>query len=644
MNRSEDSSFGGDAEATARKASTGTTPSEPISLMDSDDDEGGNAGGFPPETTRSPPKKTSLELLEDNNGRGPQKKAKIETAAPASATNNAIDGCMMNPQNPIKIFATDRDKIIRRRLRRKSASRTGISTSDSKDEEEGNRRHWSNFHCWTFREMLGFDRFSGVRKEPRPNYKNQPKPNALGIDWIFITTYIMDVDFLLNELPELIHVPIVVIVYQYKDFSLSGREENWIEQASSKGHSLTFLVRDPRAPPGTETNPLDRSMDFGCQHTKMTLVGYSSGRLRVQIHTSNLRRGDVHDKCQGAFLQDFSPKTEAQLGNFETSGFEESLATYLESYAFVKPLCWKDEKETLVSHLQTYDFSRAVGILVPSVPGHHKTIRLQNRDQEDKLYGYLKVQQAIRDHCCGNKSSNSSIVCQFSSMGSLSKTYLNKIADAWNAEKPGVAAVPKKKARLVDQQSLSMLRIVWPTIDEILTSVEGRQGGDSVPGRTQNLHRDFLRPLLHKWGSESQINNGDDGVHEDDLYLDKGRHVPHIKSYYQMCNDEDRENMQWFVLTSHNFSKAAWGEIQNRQEHSSEVLVIRHWELGVFVSPSTLGVDAMGPQEAHSRPNCDQSSRTVIPLPYKFKPNKYKDNDRPWVVFSKFLSDKQIYT
>jgi len=616
MSKTNNDSLKSRAENVARNSATaGTRPDEPIFLLDDDEDDGGESENVPL-MTKGGLKTPRDHLSESENGEKSRKKAKPPTQ------NNVIDGCMLTPKNPIKIFATDRDKATRRRLRRQMTNVTSNTNV---------LNHWSYFHCWTYREMLGFDRFSGLRTETDPT-------NGVGIDWIFITTYLLNVDFLLNELPELVDIPIVVIIYHYKDNTMSGRQERFVENAKSKGCTVTFLCRDPRAVPQTSTNPLKCHMEYGCHHTKMTLVGYSSKRLRVHIHTSNLgQREDVHDKSQGGFLQDFLPKTEDQLCAFESSAFEESLVTYLESYDYVTPLNWKpNESETLVSHLQSYDFSTAVGVLVPSVPGYHTNIHLEKYSQEDKLFGYLKVQKAILDHCCNNNTKKTlypgRIVCQFSSIGSLSKPYLNKIADAWNVAK---AEMPhKKKYKPHEIQSHSLLSIVWPTREEIETSVEGPFGGQSVPGRSKNLHKDFLQPMLHKWKSSG---NNDD---EDEETLGKGRHVPHIKSYYQMENNGSttkNSTMHWFVLSSHNLSKAAWGEIQNRRGFKGETtktLVIQHWELGVFVSPATLGVDAMGAQTTGDDETAlvNGKSRAVIPLPYKFKPDKYGISDRPWIV------------
>ena len=51
--------------------------------------------------------------------------------------------------------------------------------------------------------------------------------------------------------------------------------------------------------------------------------------------------------------------------------------------------------------------------------------------------------------------------------------------------------------------------------------------------------------------------------------MNKGRNVPHIKTYYQVNDGQQQEQgktMHWFVLGSHNLSKGTWGNS----------LVVRH--------------------------------------------------------------------
>jgi hypothetical protein len=98
-----------------------------------------------------------------------------------------------------------------------------------------------------------------------------------------------------------------------------------------------------------------------------------------------------------------------------------------------------------------------------------------------------------------------------------------------------------------------------------------------------------------------------------------------------------------FLLSSHSnfifvlFWPAAWGELQNGQW--GETFKIFHWELGVFLSPSTLGTDRILPfvikpdQETTTTTTTTTNNTVVrIPLPYKFHPERYSSNDQPWTV------------
>ena len=421
----------------------------PLSALknpDDDDDYDRNAVAVPTATT-------TASSFGGEEGQGSnRKRRKIEL------DENA--GCMLRPKNPIKIFATDRDID-----RRKSSSSSNLSQN-------------IDTHCYSFREMIGLDKFKNI--------------SSSGIDWIFITTYILNISFLLEELPELKDIPTVVICYQHLRSDLSDQDKRWMGDTTN---NRILLCLNPRAEPRSKANPLAVSMDYGCHHTKMMLVGYSSGRMRLNIHTSNLDHEDIHHKCQAAFIQDFMPKSEDQLNAFVTSNFEETLITYLESYSFLTKLVWKNNTSasTLVSYLQTYDYSTAVGVLIPSIPGYHKFSGNSNRE----IYGYLKVKQAIRDNCVrggsihsdrdegreqkSNEDDNSNdlcsspIVCQFSSMGSLSVPYLDKVATAWNAAGELSPSSSSSKSSNIKKGLMSskLLRIVWPTNEEICNSVEG---------------------------------------------------------------------------------------------------------------------------------------------------------------------------
>lgn len=84
--------------------------------------------------------------------------------------------------------------------------------------------------------------------------------------------------------------------------------------------------------------------------------------------------------------------------------------------------------------------------------------------------------------------------------------------------------------------------------------------------------------------------------------------------------------MEYFVLGSQNLSMAAWGNLQNDSRSGSRRLFIRHWELGVFVSPQLLGCDRLVPWQSSN--NVDLVHDNVrIPLPFCQTPEPYSASD-----------------
>jgi hypothetical protein len=132
------------------------------------------------------------------------------------------------------------------------------------------------------------------------------------------------------------------------------------------------------------------------------------------------------------------------------------------------------------------------------------------------------------------------------------------------------------------------------------------------------VQKDFLTPLYCKWSSNDHLTNP----------CEKSQNIPHIKTYYQL--NEDDSSIKWFVLASHNMSKAAWGEIQYGQE--GRQITIRHWELGVFVSPTLLAGGEPGHRLVPFGAASNQESDIQIPLPYKLVPEAYGASDTPWIV------------
>ena len=343
----------------------------------------------------------------------------------------------------------------------------------------------------------------------------------------------------------------------------------------------------------------------------MFLVGYTDGTLRVVIHTANLRKNDIHLKTQGAYVQDF-PLKKNNNNTTTTCAFEDDLVEYLETYRYNKKQQWigndSGGERSLCQELRRYDFSAARVVLLPSTPGRHKF---------DGRRGYLKLSKAIRDNTPQPQTTTTTttttitriqpIVCQFSSMGSLTVNWLKDFVSALDVNRQDCNAL-----------STNRIRLVYPTVEEIRTSVEGYAGGQSVPGSSKNVGKAFLQPLYHRWSGEGGF--------------ERSRHVPHIKTYYQLS--PDHQSMEWFVLTSHNMSRAAWGEKQ-MSSYGARQLFIRHWELGVFVSPNTVGPTSatrLMPATLSSTTGKDPDA-VLIPIPYPLSPEPYRRHqDHPWAV------------
>jgi len=458
---------------------------------------------------------------------------------------------------PIKIFATKSDERERAR-------------------NPGDEQHWSRTQCWTLREMLGFD---------GGHYK------ARSVDWIVVSNFLIDCAYLLNEVPELISVPHCVVFYNHAP---PGSFVPW------QGSGLDVVQLNPSEGIGT------RRLPYGCHHTKMFIVGFSDGTLRLIIHTANLRYDDIHVKAQTAYIQDFPL---AQDGVNVRTEFEDDLVSYFDTYNYTNKRHWAGmcgSKESLSERIRRYDFSSAKAVLIPSTPGYHKI------HGSKRMYGHLKIRKAVREHatrsCPAGTDDTSSIICQFSSIGSLSKKYLLDLQCSMDANFD-----IKSEARKVLR-----LKLVFPTVEEVRTSIEGYAGGGSVPAPSKNVTKDFLQSLWHRWSPSRGGSN--------DNPLFKGNHIPHLKTFYQCDNDQ---SFLWLVLASHNLSKAALGEVVNSAKYGEQRFFVRHWEMGVFISSRLLGKERLVPwsRDAISSQN---ASIATIPLPFKSLPDAYEKSDEPW--------------
>eukprot|EP00759_Apiculatamorpha_spiralis_P009761 PhF_6_TR16944/c0_g1_i1/m.25532/K10862/TDP1; tyrosyl-DNA phosphodiesterase 1 len=321
-------------------------------------------------------------------------------------------------------------------------------------------------------------------------------------------------------------------------------------------------------------------ISYGTHHTKAILL-FSPTGVRVCIHTANYILANWQNKTQGIWVQDFPRK--ATVSSSSSSPFGE----YLELY-FTRVGGWD------ATVLNQYDFTNATVDLVGSVPGYHT-------GKERSLWGMGRLKHLLAPTVPGT------LYCQFSSMGSLDEGWLR----SWC---PGVKNT----------------KLVFPTVDEVATSLEGWRAGVSIPVPSKN-HKPFLKPMYHKWQQA--------GVFPP---TPRSMAMPHVKSYLHY--DEGSNTASWFVLSSANLSKAAWGQSQVQDTK----LCVRSYELGVLYTPTRLQqtlslwgsftctpdtplrlpASTLGCSVCLSLGGC--RPRYGLTLPYEFPPSPYDPGDEPW--------------
>lgn len=330
---------------------------------------------------------------------------------------------------------------------------------------------------------------------------------------------------------------------------------------------------------------------FGTHHTKMMLLLYEEG-LRVVIHTSNLIHADWHQKTQGIWL---SPLYRRIVPGSHRSGesathFKADLISYLSAYNAAALKEWIDT-------IQEHDLSETNVYLIGSTPG-----RFQG-DQKDN-WGHFRLRKLLKENGSSiPKAESWPVVGQFSSIGSMgadeSKWLCSEFKESLvtlgkESRTPG-GAVP--------------LHLIYPSVENVRTSLEGYPAGGSLPYSIQTAEKQtWLHSYFHKWSAATS---------------GRSNAMPHIKTY--MRPSPDFSQIAWFLVTSANLSKAAWGAL----EKNGSQLMIRSYELGVLFLPAAFGLDSFRVKQKFF--SGSQEPTASFPVPYDLPPELYGSKDRPWI-------------
>ena len=379
--------------------------------------------------------------------------------------------------------------------------------------------------------------------------------------------YCIDVDWLMRQYPEKFRGLPLLLVHGDK-----GENEKQLE-AQCEAHPNVELCRG------------ELPIPFGTHHTKMMLLKYAAG-LRVVVTTANLVQQDWHQKTQGMWVSPLLPPLEKTVGLQKSrTNFREDLVEYLAAYKKVKLQRW-------VAIVNSHDFSRVNVALVASVPG--------SKEASTARWGHLKLRRLLASHVIKTDPSWP-VVGQFSSIGSMGKD-----KDSWLCGELLTSFASCKGN--TGPRKLPNIKLVFPSVDDVRCSLEGYPAGGSIPYTKATADKQpWLADFMHRWESP---------------HCGRTHAAPHIKSYMRYSPFASNLRCPWFLLTSANLSKAAWGSL----DRTGKSLMIRSYEMGVLFLPKFV----LGEKHLHFK--LCTSQEEGFPVPIKIPPTPYvSGEDEPWV-------------
>ncbi|XP_035992125.1 tyrosyl-DNA phosphodiesterase 1 [Fundulus heteroclitus] len=328
---------------------------------------------------------------------------------------------------------------------------------------------------------------------------------------------------------------------------------------------------------------------FGTHHTKMMLLWYEEG-FRVIILTSNLIRADWYQKTQGMWMSPLFPRLPE--GSSSGSGesptfFKRDLLEYLASYR-------APELEDWIQRIKEHDLSETRVYLVASTPG-----RYVGADME--RWGHLRLRKLLYEHTNPIPGEERwPVIGQFSSIGSMGMDKTKWLAGEF-----------QRTLTTLGKSSLRpdpLMHLLYPSVEDVRTSLEGYPAGGSLPYSIQTAQKQiWLHSYFHRWKASR---------------TGRSHAMPHIKTYMRVSPDFTQ--LAWFLVTSANLSKAAWGAL----EKNNTQVMVRSYELGVLYVPSAFNMKTF-PVETNPFPA--SSSTSGFPVPFDLPPTSYSPKDQPWI-------------
>nr|XP_012232123.1 PREDICTED: probable tyrosyl-DNA phosphodiesterase [Linepithema humile] len=335
---------------------------------------------------------------------------------------------------------------------------------------------------------------------------------------------------------------------------------------------------------------VDMPNKFGCHHSKIMILQYKDDGIRVVVSTANLYSDDWENRTQGLWISPHLPllPESANPSNGESpTGFKKDLERYLSKYRHPALTQW-------IWAVRKADFSAVNVFLVASVPGTHKDIEVD-------FWGHRKLTYVLSRHATLPPDAPQwPIVAQSSSIGSLGPNF-----ESW-LSKEIVPCMSRETTKGL--KSHPNFQFIYPSVENYKQSFDCQNLSCCLPYSAQvHSKQEWIESYLCHWRA---------------MRTGRDRAMPHIKSYTRIS--PDFKSIPWFVLTSANLSKAAWGV--QRSNH-----YIMSYEAGVIFIPKFITKTTTFPIEEEEDP-----AVPVFPIPYDLPLCRYDSSDKPFV--SEFLS------
>jgi len=400
------------------------------------------------------------------------------------------------------------------------------------------------------------------------------------------------------------------IPWLMEQYPLESRNKPLLIVHGDTGERKSVLETEASAFENVQLFQAQLSISYGTHHSKMMFLLYKDG-LRVVIHTANLVESDWNQKTQGVWMSPKFRRLDESSANDDLAEdrFKRDLLEYLDAYGTSDKLeIWKKE-------IKSHDMTEAKARIIASVPGRHTGMA--------KLkWGHLRLRSLLQQigPDLSSVDGNWPVIGQFSSIGSLGSSERTWLCTEW------LQSLSSGRRKFTGaKDTLPSLKLVFPTVENVRTSLEGYRAGGSLPYNDYNAKKQmYLLGLFHQWKSDN---------------LGRTRASPHIKSYARISPDNSRA--AWFLLTSANLSKAAWGVC----EKNSSQLMIRSYEVGVLLLPRNYDAEAHSFKIAMGCSSTNDEATQPLPwlyLPYDLPLTPYNATDSPWIWDRNYVKEDSL--